>query len=173
MSTLSWGKCRIDMINSVSGAPDSGDWTTLPTPKEGTTSLDQQEGEVTEAKEEGGAVVDRRVGTPTGVLTFQLFQKKGETIPITHHDGQVEGEKAFRVIPVEDTACPGVQLDKCRVTVVMSYSAADGILYTVNCAVLKPATGNMIKLYTVPAQTSGDDSAQGGGSTQNGGSTPT
>jgi len=145
------------MINSVSGAPVTGEWTTLPTPKEGTTSLEQQEGEVTEAKEEGGAVVDRRVGAPTGVLTFQLFQKKGETIPITHHDGQVEGEKAFRVIPVEDKACHGVQLDRCRVTVAMSYSTADGILYTVKCAVLKPATGDMIKLYTVPTQGGGGE----------------
>ena len=162
MSTLSWGKCRIDMIASTSGAPASGDWTQLPTPKENTTALNQAEGEVVEAKEEGGAIVDRREGSPTATLTFQLFQKKGETIPITHHDGKVEGEKAFRVIPVEDTACAGIQLDKCRVSVAMSYSSADGILYTVTCAVLKPASGDMVKLYTVPAETSGGGSTQGG-----------
>lgn len=150
MAVLAWGKCAIHMIASTNGAPASGTWTVLPTPKQGTVNFESAEGDVTEALEEGGEVVDRYVGASKPTFTFQLFQKKGEECPITHNDGKVSGEFAFRLIP-EDTACVGRQFDRCRVSVTDSFNATDGFMLTVTVSPLKPASGNIVKTYTVPS----------------------
>lgn len=148
MAVLAWGKCTLEMITSENGAPKgTGSWTKLPTPKQGTTQLETTEGDATEALEEGGDMVDRYVGASKSTLTFQLFQKKGEVLPIEYHDGKVAGEWAFRIIP-EDEECVGRQLDRCRVSVSDTFTTADGFLLTVTCTVLKPATGDMVKTYT-------------------------
>ena len=150
MSVLGWGRPTIEMIASENGAPKTGSWTTLPTPKKDSTRIDRQEGDATEALEEGGEMVDRYVGASKATIEFQLYQKKGEACPFTHHDGKVDGEWAFRLIP-EDDKCVGRQFDRCRVSIVESYTSADGFLWTVTVTVLKPATGDMVKDYTKPA----------------------
>lgn len=148
MAILAWGKCAIYMKESENGAPKvSGSWTMLPTPKNGTTSMEVAEGDVTEAQEEGGDVVDRYVGAAKPTFTFQLFQKKGESCPIEHHDGRVAGEWSFRLVPEDDTIT-GRQFDRCRVSVVDSFTSADGFLFTVNVTPLKPASGDIVKEYT-------------------------
>lgn len=150
MSKLGWGKPTIKYIESVNGAPKTGGaWNTMPTPKQDSTQLETTEGDAVEAYEEGGEMVDRRTGASKSTLTFQIFQKKGEEAPIEHHDGKVAGEYAFRIIP-EDPECVGRQLDCCRVSVVDTFTAQDGFIWTYSCTVLKPATGDMVKPYTEP-----------------------
>ena len=61
MSILSWGKPTIETTPSTDGAPgSSASWTTIDTPKDGTTQLTTTAGTETEAVEEGGDVVDSR-----------------------------------------------------------------------------------------------------------------
>lgn len=148
MSVLSWGKCKIQTTPSVDGAPGaSAEWKDIDTPKEDTTQLTTTQGDKVEATEEGGAVVDTRYKANTAELAFDLFVKKGGTAPFTDTDGAVSGEHAFRVIP-EDKDCQGIQIDRGSVNVQIAYTAADGITLHHVVSVMKPKTGNMVKLYT-------------------------
>lgn len=149
MSVLSWGKCLIETTPSVSGAPgESATWTAIDTPKDGTTQLNPTAGQETTANEEGGEVVDARNGKTTYTLEFDLFVKKGGTRPFTDNDGVISGEHAFRVSPVEDPDCEGIQIDRSTVRVEESYNTADGKMlhYVARC--LKPASGKTVKPYT-------------------------
>ena len=68
MAILSWGKPTIEFCPSVGGNPD-GSWKKTATPKEDTTKLSQNPGEEKTATEEGGEVVDSRVGK--SAFTFE------------------------------------------------------------------------------------------------------
>lgn len=146
MSKLSWGKPTIRHKESENGAPKStGDWESLDTPKQDTTELTTTAGDEVTANEEGGAIVDVRFGASTYELAFDLFEKKGSTTdPFTDVDGVIAGEHALQIIP-EDSACKGIQIDRCALRREIAYTAADGILYHYVARCLKPASGNTIK----------------------------
>lgn len=144
---LSWGKCKVETAVSTDGAP-AATWTELDTPKKDTTKLTPTAGEEVTAQEEGGEIVDARYGKTTYTFEFDIFVKKGKTRPFEDTDGLISGEHAFRVTPVEDTECEGIQIDRSVVRCEESYSTADGKLlhYVVKC--LKPKSGKTVKPYT-------------------------
>lgn len=144
---LSWGKCKVETAVSTDGAPADA-WTELDTPKKDTTKLTPTAGEEVTAQEEGGEIVDARYGKTTYTLEFDIFVKKGKTRPFEDTDGLISGEHAFRVTPVEDTECEGIQIDRSVVRCEESYSTADGKLlhYVAKC--LKPKSGKTVKPYT-------------------------
>lgn len=147
MAILSWGKPKIKHAESVDGSPATGaQWKEIDTPKQDTTKVTPTAGNEVTANEEGGEVVDSRVGKNTYQFEFDIFVKKGQPRPFEDEDGFIKGEHAFRVIP-EDDACEGMQIDRCTLRVEESYSAADGKLlhYVAKC--LKPATGKTVKPY--------------------------
>ena len=142
MAILSWGKPKIQHKESVNGAPIAGGtWQTIDTPKQDTTKVTPTAGNEVTANEEGGEVVDSRVGKNTYQFEFDIFVKKGQPRPFEDEDGFIKGEHAFRVIP-EDDACEGMQIDRCTLRVEESYTAADGKMlhYVAKC--LKPYTEN-------------------------------
>lgn len=143
---LSWGKCKIE--KTTSPAAQGATWTELDTPKEGTTKLTATAGTEKNATAEGGEVVDVKYNRDTYTFEFDLFVKKGSTAPFTDDDGIVSGEFAFRVSPVDDPTCPGIQIDRASVRVDESYSSEDGILLHHSCKCLRPTSGNTIKSYT-------------------------
>ena len=148
MAILSWGKPKIQHKESVNGAPvASGAWEDIDTPKQDTTKVTPTAGNEVTANEEGGEVVDSRVGKNTYQFEFDIFVKKGQPRPFEDEDGFIKGEHAFRVIP-EDDACEGMQIDRCTLRVEESYTAADGKMlhYVAKC--LKPAAGKTVKPYT-------------------------
>lgn len=148
MAILSWGKPKIQHKESVNGAPVAGGtWTDIDTPKQDTTKVTPTAGNEVTANEEGGEVVDSRVGKNTYQFEFDIFVKKGQPRPFEDEDGFIKGEHAFRVIP-EDDACEGMQIDRCTLRVEESYTAADGKMlhYVAKC--LKPAAGKTVKPYT-------------------------
>ena len=145
MAILSWGKCKIE--HSVSNGMASTNWTELDTPKENTTKLTPTAGTVQEAKEEGGAVVDSRIGKNSYEFEFDLFVKKGVTRPFDDDDGVITGEHAFRVTP-EDTACEGILIDRSSLRVEERYSTEEGKMLHYVAKVLKPTTGKMVKPFT-------------------------
>ena len=151
---LSWGKCKIEYATSSAGAPGTT-WTEIDTPKEGTTKLTPTAGQEKTATAEGGETVDVKYNRNSYLFEFDLFVKKGGTAPFTDDDGIVSGEKAFRVSPVDDPSCPGIQIDRSSVRVDESYSSEDGILLHHSCKCLRPATGNTIKSYTAQTPTPG------------------
>lgn len=124
MSVIAWGKPSI-FIQPV-GAKKN-EWTKLDTPKESTTQLNPTKGDVMEAKEEGGGVVDRKVKKSTYELVYQLFIKKGMAQPFKTMDGIVEGNFRIAVQP-EDPDIPGVYLGNTAVGAEESLSTEEGSL---------------------------------------------
>lgn len=144
---LSWGKCGIKTAESIDGKP-SEEWKEIDTPKKDTTKLTPTAGPETTAQEEGDDVVDARYSKATYEFEFQLFVKKGKERPFIDDDGVIAGEHAFRVIPLEDTTCEGIQIDRCTLRCEESYTTADGKLLRYVAKCLKPKTGKTVKAYT-------------------------
>lgn len=151
MSILSWGKGLLETTPSVDGAPtQTPKWTAIDTPKEGTLKLTPTAGQETTATEEGGDIVDSRIGKTTYQLEFELFVKKGVERPFTDNDGIIAGEHAFRYTP-EDETTEGFLIDRSSVRVEESFETAQGkmLKYVARC--LKPKTGKTVKGYTKSA----------------------
>lgn len=145
MSTISWGKPKIEYAKSVNGVP-TGPWTQIDTPKEDTTELTTTQGDKKEATEEGGAVVDVRYGANSYQLVFTLYAKKGKVKPLPDSNGVIEGNYAWRITP-EDPACEGLLIENSTVSVQDAYTPADGKTWIYTVEVLKPASGDMLKPY--------------------------
>lgn len=141
MAILSWGKGTLETSPS-----DGSNFTKIDTPKEDTLKLTPTAGTNTDATEEGGDLVDSRVGRVTYQLEFDLFVKKGGSRPWDDNDGIITGEQAFRYTP-EDPDTEGFQIDRAVVHCEESYSCADGKLlhYVARC--LKPKEGKIVKPY--------------------------
>ncbi len=155
MSLLSWGKPKIEFGVSVGGA-QAASWTEMPEIVDGTTQLTTEDGEVTEAREEGGGIVDVKRDRSKFSLTFTIFMKKGDTLPIADDDGVIIADYSVRVTP-EDVACTGFVLDCCTVSVQKTFSSADGYRVQYTFDAKKTATGNMFKAYVQPASSGTGD----------------
>lgn len=146
MAVLSWGKPKIEfapITNDIIGTYVISD-----TPKQDSSQLTTEEGNKTEAQEEGGGVVDSRRDKNKYSFVFELFAKKGTTQPIPDTDGVVAGNYAIRLTP-EDPTIPGWQMEKCAVSMVKTWNSSDGELWRYTFEGLVPATGNILKPYTV------------------------
>ena len=137
----------VETAVSTDGAP-ADSWRKIDTPKKDTPKLTPTAGEEVTAQEEGGEIVDVRNGKTTYALEFDIFVKKGKERPFEDNDGPIPGEHAFRVTPIEDNSCEGIQIDRSVVRCEESYTAADGKMlhYVAKC--LKPKTGKTVKPYT-------------------------
>lgn len=145
MASLSWGKPTIETTTSSNGAPDT-EWKKIGVPKDTTTKLTASAGTENEAVEEGGEIVDYRIGKNKYLFEFDHFVKKGVTRPWDDVDGIIPGEHAFRLTP-EDEECEGIQIDRSTLRVEESYSTQDGIMLHYVAKVLKPKEGKMVKPY--------------------------
>lgn len=146
MAVLSWGRCQVAWGVSDKGTTASFG-NVLPIPKQDTTKLNTSSGSATEALEEGGEVVDVRYSKSTYELEFELFVKKGESIPTvgTEKDGLIIGDYGFKVTP-EDPECYGIQIDRAHVNKEITFASADGIIVKFVAKALKPASGEAVKL---------------------------
>lgn len=136
---ISWGKPTIQVgkLNGTTGMAGVTEWKTLDTPVEGTTSLATTEGEKTEAKEEGGAVVDSKTSKNTYALSVTLYKKKGVDLPFEDVDGTIAGNYAVLLQP-EDPQCEGLIIAKSTVKATTTYAAADGVRVTYTFDALVP-----------------------------------
>lgn len=155
---ISWGKPTIHVAVTTTGNQATTGWITLPTPVQNSTTLNTTAGTTTEAKEEGGGLVDSRQEKSTFALEFELFVKKptGNTttadLPIADIDGVITDNYSLVLIP-EDTNCIGIRMDKCSVAAEKSYSSEDGIKVKYTFTALIPTDDSgMCKLgvYTAP-----------------------
>lgn len=149
MSVLSWGKPTIKVADLSSGYPSSdSEWTALPTPVQGTTTMETSEGDNVQALEEGGGVVDSYTNKSQFQLTLELFEKKGETKPIEDNDGVITKNYALRLIP-EDPTCTGFEMRKTAVTFRYTWNANDGGRWVyVFTALVPDDNGKMVRPYT-------------------------
>ena len=148
MSILSWGKPKVEVAPYVNGAlPATPTWATLSEIQQGSAQLETEQGEKTEALEEGGGVVDVRYGASKYTFTLSLFIKKGLAKPIADNDGVVTTNYAVRLTP-EDPAAHGFILKKCSVSLQETWTSADGGLWTYTFSALKPESGQALEAYT-------------------------
>lgn len=147
MATLAWGKPLIEICKLENGElPASPDWTAMPEIVDGTAKVNTEQGEKKEALAEGGEVVDVRYSKSKYSLEFELFVKKGDAKPIEDEDGVIIDNYAVRLTPEDDT-CEGSLLDKTSVTVVETWTSADGKRWKYVFDGLKPKTGKILKPY--------------------------
>ena len=141
MSVITWGKPSI-YVRDLSDA--NNNWKKLDTPKEDTTQLNPTKGDTTEAKEEGGGIVDSKTTKSTYELVYQEFIKKGLSQPFPTIDGLIEGNYAIAVQP-EDAENPGCYIGKSTVSVEESYSSSDGALMQYTHKALVPEGDEVAK----------------------------
>lgn len=156
MAVLSWGKPKVEFAKtdaSTGLGPATSGWSAFGEIKEDSASLDVTEGELIEATEEGGGVVDARRKANKYVFVLELFVKKGDTRPIPDTNGIIADNYAVRLTP-EDPECEGFLLDKTNVTVSERWTAAEGkiLRYTFNA--IKPGKNDpdaiICKSYPTP-----------------------
>ena len=142
--TIGWGKPKIE----VKKAGEST-WEEFATPVEDTTQLETTQGDKLEATVEGGENEAVKYKANTYQLTFNVRQAPERTDPIADVDGVVADEYAVRVTPENATAI-GITIDRAAVNVQTTFSSADGLVKVYTFDVLKPTTGNQIKLGVIP-----------------------
>lgn len=149
MAVLTWGIGSLEHKDSVDGTPKAeGAWTAIDIPTQDSLKVETKEGETIEAKDEAGNVVDSRTTHSSYEITFDLFVKKGGTLPFEDKDGVIAGEHAFRYIP-EDPTCQGWQADRTTVSSTIVFSTKEGAKYRYKVKVLKPKTGNAFKVQVI------------------------
>lgn len=146
MAVLSWGKPTVEFAVSE-GTSTPSSWTTFASIVNGTTQLETTEGQLIEATEEGGDVVDSRREKNKYKLSLELFVTKGSTKPIPDSDGRILQNYAVRLTP-EDPSCPGFIIPKANVTIIETYTSADGMRWRYIFDAIKPGTGALLQSYT-------------------------
>lgn len=149
MSVTTWGKPTIYVRNL---SQDTNNWKKLDTPKESTTQLNPTKGDTSEAKEEGGAIVDSKTKKSTYELVYQLFIKKGVAQPFPTIDGLIEGNYAIAVQP-EDAENPGIYIGKSEVSVEESFTSEDGALMQYTHKALVPEGDEVSKTTNKKGET--------------------
>lgn len=134
MSVTSWGKCTI-YVQEVGSKKN--EWTKLPTPKDGTTTVTPTKGDTMTQVEEGGGIVDRKTKKSTYEAAYQLFIKKNQSQPFKTIDGTVEGNFRLAIQP-EDAELPGVYMGNTTIGAEEAYTTESGALITYTHSALIP-----------------------------------
>lgn len=155
MAVLSWGKPKVEFAKTETTTglgPTTGSWTSFGEIKEDSASLDVTEGELIEATEEGGGVVDARRKANKYVFVLELFVKKGDTRPIPDTNGIIADNYSVRLTP-EDAECEGFLLDKTNVTVSERWTAAEGKILRYTFDAIKPGKNDPDAIICKPYPT--------------------
>ena len=147
--TVSWGQPKIE-VKKLGQEPDAS-WEVFATPVEGTTQLTTTQGDKIEAKIEGGENEAVKYKKNTYQLVFNVRQVPERTDPIVDSDGVVTDEYAVRVTP-ENPEALGVQIDRTSVNVQKTYDAENGLVKVYTFDVLKPQTGDAVKIQKIVAE---------------------
>lgn len=155
MAVLSWGKPKVEFAKtdaSTGLGPATSGWSAFGEIKEDSASLNVTEGELIEATEEGGGVVDARRKANKYVFVLELFVKKGDTRPIPDTNGIIADNYAVRLTP-EDAECEGFLLDKTNVTVSERWTAAEGKILRYTFDAIKPGKNDPDAIICKPYPT--------------------
>ena len=148
MKTL-YGSPKIEHKDSVNGAPVSGNWTEVQSPKDGTATLDSPEGTENKLKNEKGKTIDAYTEPSESTLVFELVKEKGKALPFPAKNGAIPGEHSFRISNDNDASAPAVQIDRCTLTGRILWSKGDALRVAYKATVLEPAEGEDVKILGV------------------------
>jgi hypothetical protein len=145
MAILNWGneKLEVGRLGAL-GFPIS--WITFPEIAQGTSQLTTEEGNVTEALDEGGNIIDTRTEASKYTFECTVFVKKGDKKPIEDFNGVITDNYALRLIPEDPSGYCWI-MDKCSVSCVETWSSADGSRWTYKFKGLKPPAGRILKPF--------------------------
>lgn len=148
MAKLTWGEPTVEIVECTDQNVPSTEWKSLPQIKQGTASLTTEAGERVEALDEGGDVVDVRTAKSKYTFTAQIFGQKGVEKPIEDNNGLIIKNYAVRLTP-EDKTLPGFIINCASVTLLESWTSADGTIWEYTFSALTPG-GNkkMLEPYT-------------------------
>lgn len=152
MAKLTWGQPKVEIVKCTTENIPGDDWADIAGAiKQGTATLSTEAGERTEALDEGGAVVDVRVAKNKYTFTFTMFGQRGVEKPIPDDNGLISDNYAVRLTP-EDSTLPGFIINCASVTLLESWTSADGTLWEYSFSALMPG-GNkkMLEPYTAGA----------------------
>ncbi len=132
---------------SPTAAVEKATWVTLTPIKQDSTKLTTTKGAKTEAKEEGGGLVDVRFDKNGYTVECELWVKKGWTRPIADSDGIIGQNYMVRLTP-EDPTMEGFVIDRTSVQLEEIWAAKDGKTLKYTFEGLVPTTGDILKEYT-------------------------
>ena len=177
MATISWGKPQIFIgpttASIVNTASTSGayDWYLLSTPVEDSTNLTGTQGDKTEATIEGGEAEATKYKAATFELTMNVRMALDGTAyrylpnPLyesvsnsgVRSDGYTASSVSVVLIPEEPSA-PGFYCPDCSVSIMETYTAADGAMWEITLAPNASATVKAVQWgqrYAIKKSTAG------------------
>ena len=146
MSVLAWGKPKVEIGVSLAGAVALV-FVVLPVIVEKTAQLTTAKGAKTEAKGEGGEVVDSRTDKSAYSFACEIFVQKGASKPIEDVDGTITDRYSIRLTP-EDATIAGWIIQNSSVSVEETWSSDKGGNWKYTFDGIKPAAGAILKPYT-------------------------
>ena len=152
MATISWGKPQIFIgpttaTIATSASSGTNDWYLLSTPVEDSTNLTGTQGDKTEATIEGGEAEATKYNAATFELTMNVRMALDGTTyrylpnPLyesvsnsgVRSDGYTASSVSVVLIPEEPSA-PGFYCPDCSVSIMETYTAADGAMWEITLA---------------------------------------
>lgn len=155
MPNISWGKPEIYFgAQGKTVGANTYDFEKISTPAEDSTQLTGQQGEKVEARIEGGAAEDTKYKDPTLELVMKIRMAKEDggslrTLPsVLYKSGSTteytEDKVAVCLIP-KNNAAPGFFCASCSVSIIETYTAADGAFWEITLSINVPTTGKAIQ----------------------------
>ena len=176
MATISWGKPQIFIgpttaTIATSASSGTNDWYLLSTPVEDSTNLTGTQGDKTEATIEGGEAEATKYNAATFELTMNVRMALDGTTyrylpnPLyesvsnsgDRSDGYTASSVSVVLIPQEPSA-PGFYCPDCSVSIMETYTAADGAMWEITLAPNASGTTKAVQWgqrYAVKSSTAG------------------
>lgn len=152
MSVVSWGKPAIFYKDLDT---EDSKWQKLPDAAQDTVTLETTKGDKTEAKLEGGENEDVKYNRNTYALNAGVRAAKGRKKPFEDEDGIITKNYAIALQP-EDPTNTGFYIQKAKVSLEDTFTAADGGQWNYAFDALKPENGSQLEWGVVTAtQTTG------------------
>lgn len=146
MATISWGKPKIFIAPSGKGIGETSfDFYQLSTPAEDSTNLTGTQGDKTEATIEGGEAEAVKYKAATFELTMNVRMALDNNVyrylpdplysaaGLSDHSEYTKNNVAVVLIPEEESA-PGFFCPDCSVSIMETYTAADGAMWEITLA---------------------------------------
>lgn len=136
---LSWGG-NLLTFTTLGSNPESIE---IPVPKEGSTQLEVQKGDIQKATVEGGKAIALRQQANGYTLSFQLYYDSAldsdTKVKALLAEGMRDQNYSITLTP-ENTKALKITIAEASVSVTHSYTSADGIIKNVECEVITSGT---------------------------------
>ncbi len=147
MAVISWGKPQI-LVGAANPTISTSNYNfyNLSTPVEDSTNLTATQGDKTEATIEGGEAEATKYKAATFELTMNVRMAKDRSLPSPMYSSTTDSGYASTVSVVlipEDPEAPGFYCPECSLSIIESYTSADGAMWEITLNPVRPSTGSL------------------------------